>query len=59
MERQKARSDSVLAGGQHSWSMSKIGEAVDAIESVPVERHRCRRFDLSDYECWQIGMQCG
>jgi hypothetical protein len=37
MERQQARSDSVLAGGQHSLSMSNIGEPVDAIEPVPVD----------------------
>jgi hypothetical protein len=48
MERQQARSDSVLAGVQHSWSMSTIGEPVDAIASVPVNVIDAVGFDLSD-----------
>jgi hypothetical protein len=37
MERQQARNDSVLAGRQHSWSISNNGEPVDAVVSVPVD----------------------
>jgi hypothetical protein len=48
MERQQARSDSVLAGLQHSWSMSNISESVDAIEPVPVDVTDAMSFDLSD-----------
>jgi hypothetical protein len=48
MERQQAQSDSVLAGELHSWSMSNIGEAVDAIEPMPVDVIDAVGFDVSD-----------
>jgi cellobiose-specific phosphotransferase system component IIB len=48
MERLKSRSDFVLAGGQHSWSMPNIGEPVDAIESVPVDVINAVGFGLGD-----------